>query len=510
MIPALRPAVVPALCLALAGWMAGQARWAEPYRQGRDAVKAGQYKEGIPLLERAVAIDRRQAAVKRIEGAFTTEYFPYYYLGVAYLRIGNLDKAEEAFRNAKSCECLTSELNGLLNKFEGDLRAARAKPTPGPDPVKPRGPDPNFLRQATEAEGALSGGRPADALRLFDTLRSLDPAEYARRGFAARRDEAARALAAELVRQGDELLRSGQLSAAQAKYEEAESVRPGSAQRGLDELGGRRAQYAKLKGGADADIKANRTDAALEKLKQAEAADPEQYQRDGLAARAQDLSRQAQGSSTAQKVRELIRRAQERVASRDYRAAVGFYGQALNADPGNAEATSWLQSNAQFEQMRDSGRTLYQEGQFSQALEALENARRQNEQRFTEEQLDQLIEAITRKLGDLPEDQVAPVREALIAYLQGDAARARSLLEAIAGGSAALDVRVRAHVFAWLGVTYADLSLTVRDEAERADLRARAMDQFRQLVAAQPDYQLRDSLISPRVRELLEEVRSKR
>jgi hypothetical protein len=102
------------------------------------------------------------------------------------------------------------------------------------------------------------------------------------------------------------------------------------------------------------------------------------------------------------------------------------------------------------------------------------------------------------------------VREALIAYLQGDAARARSLLEAIAGGSAALDVRVRAHVFAWLGVTYADLSLTVRDEAERADLRARAMDQFRQLVAAQPDYQLRDSLISPRVRELLEEVRSKR
>ena len=449
--------------------------------------------------------------MKRIEGAFTTEYFPYYYLGVAYMRVGNLDKAEEAFRNAKSCRCLTDELNGLLTKFEGDLVTLRSKPGPKPDPAPPAGPDPNFVRQAAEAEQALTSGRPADALRLFDALRSADPAEYAKRNLAAKRDEAARALAAELVRQGDQLLSSGQLTAAHAKYEEANRAHPGSGRRGLDEILGRRNQYAKAKAGAEADLKADRLDAAVEKLKMAEAADPEQYQADGLATRAQDLARQAQASGAAsQKVRELLRRGQERVAARDYRAAVGFYGQALNADPDNAEAKTWLESNAQYERMAESGRTYYAQGDLGQALESLENAQRQNPQRFTEEKLDELIDAINRKLGDLPEEQVAPVREALVAYLQGDAARARLLLEAIAAGGASLEPRVRAHVLAWLGVAYADLSLTATDEAARADLRARALDQFRQLVAAQPEYQLRDSLISPRVRQLLEEVRSKR
>ena len=125
-----RRALLSAAFLAvMAPLLGAQARWAEPYRQGRDAVNSGRYPEGIPLLEKAISIDRRQARVKIIEGSFSTEYFPFYYLGVAYLRTGNLDKAEEAFNNAKSCRCLTNELQDAYRR----LKKLSAIPTSAAD-----------------------------------------------------------------------------------------------------------------------------------------------------------------------------------------------------------------------------------------------------------------------------------------------------------------------------------------------------------------------------------------
>jgi tetratricopeptide (TPR) repeat protein len=490
--------------------LGAQARWAEPYRRGKEAVNEGRYAEGIALLEKAIAIDRRQARVKIVEGVDSTEYFPFYYLGVAYLRTGDLDKAEDAFNDAKSCRCLTNELQGLLNKYEGDVKAARSKPKPTPPPPPPPGPDPNFTRRLNEADAALGQRRFADALQLFETLRQMDANEFNRRNLAARRNEAARAHADELVRQGDQLQKAGQLTAARAKYQEANTIVPGSGQRGLDEILSRQNQYAKFRGGAEADIKANRFEAALEKLKLAEGADPEQYQRDGLAARAQDLGQRLQGTTGGQKVRDLLRRAGERAAAHDYRTAVGLYGQALNADPNNAEAKSWLEANAQYEKQREAGTSLYKGGQLNEALEALENARRQNPERFTFEKLDELVKEIGDKLGSLPEEQAGPVRSALVAYLKGDAAAARTQLEAIAARADTLDPRVRAHVFAWLGVAYADLAITARAEAERAELRARALERFGQLLSTEPGYQFRDSLISPQIREIFNAARLKR
>jgi hypothetical protein len=81
------------------------------------------------------------------------------------------------------------------------------------------------------------------------------------------------------------------------------------------------------------------------------------------------------------------------------------------------------------------------------------------------------------------------------------------VLEPIAANGGTLDPRVRAHALAFLGVAYADLSLASRDDAERASLRSKAVEQFRALLAIQPEYQLRESLISPKVREMLDEAR---
>ena len=118
--------------------------------------------------------------------------------------------------------------------------------------------------------------------------------------------------------------------------------------------------------------------------------------------------------------------------------------------------------------------------------------------------------SITCQLGTLPEEQVAPVRAALVAYLRGDAASARTQLEEIAVRADTLDPRVRAHVLAWLGVAYADLAITARAEAERAELRARALERFGQLLATEPGYEFRDRLISPQILELLNQARTKK
>ena len=506
--------MVAALCLGFVVTSATQSRRLEPaYRSGRDAVRDGNYAAGIPLLLEAIKIAPRQERNKVFDGAFQGEYFPYYYLGVAYLRTRQYDRAEQAFNDAKTCRCLTDELRDLMAVYENDVRVERekeekAKSGRGTTPT-PSGPDPNFVRQLGEAETAMGSRRFADAIRIFEALRRLDGAEYGKRNLGARRDEAARALADDLVRQGNQLLQASQLTAARAKFQEANGVVPGSGQRGLDEIVGRQQQYAKLKTGADADLKANRPQAAMEKLKLAEGADPEQYERDGLAARVQELTQQLQGGSS-QKVRDFLRRAQERVAARDYAAAIGFFGQALNADPNNAEAKSWLSANAEFQRHRDTGTSQYKAGQLSEALESLENARRQDAVRFAHEKLDAIVGEINRRLGGLPEEQAAPVRQALIAYLRGDADRARTELEAIAARDTALDPRVRSHVFAWLSVAYADLAITARAEADRAELRAKAIERFNQLLSAEPGYQLRDSLISPQILQLLKQGQIKR
>ena len=45
-----RAALLAAFCVALATWVSAQARWAQPYRQGREAVNEGRYKEGDIVL----------------------------------------------------------------------------------------------------------------------------------------------------------------------------------------------------------------------------------------------------------------------------------------------------------------------------------------------------------------------------------------------------------------------------------------------------------------------------
>ena len=477
--------------------------WWDLYRQGRDAVNTGRNVEGIRLLEQLIKIDPNQQRERFVGAKERTEYFPHYYLGLAYLREKQFDKAEQAFRSARACKCMTVQFVKLQDTWEAQLakdRAAAIGTTV----------EPGLAARINDFEAALSAGRFNDALALLDAIQSSNPTEYTSRGLDKRRTEVERGLAGQLVKEGQQLLAAGELAAAARRFQDAEKRTPGSGQAGLAEVRQRQtAEYTRHRQSAETEFAAGRVEAALEQLKQAEAVYPEQYVADGLAARADEWRKSQQKSASADKIRSLLDRARTAVAANRYAEATNLYKNVMALEE-NAEAKAWLDGQTRFVTLRDRARAQHKNGQFDLARQALDDARRQDEARFKYEKLDELLAAIDEKLGALPEEHAAPLRMAVVAILRGEASRARDVLEPIAANGEALDPRVRAHALAFLGVAYADLSLATRDEGERASLRTKALDQFRALLAIQPDYQLRESLISPRVREIMDEARIKR
>lgn len=497
--PPLRCMLIVLLWSAVALPLAAQdRRWADLYRQGRDAVNGGRNEEGIRLLEQSVKIEPRQERERFVGPNERTEYFPYYYLGLAYLRTKQYDKAAEAFRNGRACNCLTSKLSGLQDNWEKQLAKDRLAAGTA---------DPGLASQVANLDAALAAGRFNEALALLDQIRSSNAAEYSKLGLDKRRTEAERGLAGQLVKEGQQLLAAGELVEAAKRFRDADARSPGSGQAGLTEVRQRQtAAYSRHRQAAEAEFAAGRLDSALEQLKQAEAIYPEQYASDAMAARADEWRRATQKNVTADKIRSLLDRARAAAAGNRYAEATGLYKTVLATEE-NAEAKAWLDAQARFVALRDRARAQHKNGQLEPARQALDEARRQNEARFKFEGLEELLASIEEKLGALPEEHAAPLRAAVVAILRGDASRAREVLEPIAANGGTLDPRVRAHALAFLGVAYADLSLASRDDGERASLRSKAVEQFRALLAIQPEYQLRESLISPKVREMLDEAR---
>src|SRR6266851_2474022 len=93
--------VVALLLVASASARAQTSRWADPYRNGVKAFESGKYAEAVPLLERAVAADPRAAPQKFVEGVFRLDYFPYYYLALAYAELQQWDKAAQNLEKAR-------------------------------------------------------------------------------------------------------------------------------------------------------------------------------------------------------------------------------------------------------------------------------------------------------------------------------------------------------------------------------------------------------------------------
>lgn len=74
------------------------AEWYRDYENGVKAVQAGTYREAIPLLESARSSGPRPGRQVRYYGTRFGEFYPYVYLGTAYLGIGDCENAVKMFQ----------------------------------------------------------------------------------------------------------------------------------------------------------------------------------------------------------------------------------------------------------------------------------------------------------------------------------------------------------------------------------------------------------------------------
>src|SRR5579872_5215607 len=106
--------------------VAQSSKWYDPYQKGVKAFDAKNYQAAVGFLEQAVAADPKASANKYVEGVFRTDYFPYYYLGAAYLELRQYDKAQLNFNKAK--DGLSRDLTATLGSLQARLTAETTPP----------------------------------------------------------------------------------------------------------------------------------------------------------------------------------------------------------------------------------------------------------------------------------------------------------------------------------------------------------------------------------------------
>lgn len=98
--------------------------WPIRYNKAVDAIKKEQFEVAIPLLKTAIAIDPVGQANRRIAKGVTEDYFPHYYLFIAYLKTGQIAKAREYYDLRGP---LTPKLAAEAQTYLDDLLKAEQK-----------------------------------------------------------------------------------------------------------------------------------------------------------------------------------------------------------------------------------------------------------------------------------------------------------------------------------------------------------------------------------------------
>ena len=149
--------------LSVAVYAQNNRRWADPYRKGVEAADAKKWSEAVALLEQAVAVNPKAEKSKLVEGVFRVDYYPYLYLGMAYMELGQLEKAQQNLDKAKSPAPTDRKLQGIATEYLAKLQEAVKKPAPVVAAVNP-----NFAPALQQAEAAFAAKRYSEALGAYD------------------------------------------------------------------------------------------------------------------------------------------------------------------------------------------------------------------------------------------------------------------------------------------------------------------------------------------------------
>jgi tetratricopeptide (TPR) repeat protein len=259
--------------------------WDDPYEKGLKSFQAKKYQEAIAEFEEAVRTNSKAEAYKLIEGVHHTDYFPYYYLGIAYFETGDYVKAAANFQKAKNPQPSDKKLVATLNDYVGRIPSTTTTtPTNPPRPTQPPAPSAAYTNALISGDAALQGKHWQDATVAYDQAKAADSAAYQAGNVQAKRDQAVHSWASDLNNDGHALLATS-LNQAKAKFTQAEQLVPGSATDGMNQVQQRETTYQQAKGGIETDITAKNFKAAKDKLDRARAASPEQFTIDKLEAR---------------------------------------------------------------------------------------------------------------------------------------------------------------------------------------------------------------------------------
>jgi tetratricopeptide (TPR) repeat protein len=152
------------------------ASWYDDYNDGIAAVRKGQWQVVIQKMTVAIGGNAKENNNARTYGNIFINYHPYYYRGLAYLRIGQYEKAISDFEHTEG----PGEIDrGSIEELMHDAKTKQAasstpepqpvRPVPAPVPTQPAPPtiDPAVREQVRAAINAanqsLSGARERKA-----------------------------------------------------------------------------------------------------------------------------------------------------------------------------------------------------------------------------------------------------------------------------------------------------------------------------------------------------------
>jgi len=112
-----------------------EASWYDDYEAGIAAVRKGQWQVVIQKMTAAIAVTQKENSNARTYGNIFINYHPYYYRGLAYLRVGQYDKAIADFEQTSGPGEIDRGSIEELMKDAKDKQAAATTPEPQPQPV---------------------------------------------------------------------------------------------------------------------------------------------------------------------------------------------------------------------------------------------------------------------------------------------------------------------------------------------------------------------------------------
>jgi tetratricopeptide (TPR) repeat protein len=345
------------LLAALPAWAVKE--WYDHYLDARDTlIPAGRYAEAITSLQEAIRLKPNPAVNEQTYGLQFIDYVPYYYLGVCYLKTGDLNSAQRYFNieEARGAIKRTSAYRDML-KMQTDLEAQSRQKV--------------AERARSEVDKALKDALELERARKFDdalarianaqaAAQNLDPATQQRVLDAKERLRAAQASHVEATQKADridqalagaqKLLDEGRHAEAIVRFDEvlgldAKNARAAEGKREAQErilASQSRARLAERYAEGKRLFDAAQYELALEPLTEA-AADPGNAPARALLEQARTLVEGLRRQKDlGLRIDQLLAEADKLLATRKFPEAWVKLDNVLGLDPGNARARERL------------------------------------------------------------------------------------------------------------------------------------------------------------------------